>query len=497
MKKSSATASDSSTKEDSFSSETKEKSLSSSENVKSSPSKSKGEIKDTQNNDDSGDDIVIAFDWNGYDTLCLFVLLFIGIVTRFYLIQYPKSFVDREAMHIGYINSYLNGSFFVDSQPPLAELLLAFYAGKSGYRQSIKPHNMNANYTYQSLEYVSLRTPSTLFSTFVVPLSFINVRLLGGSTFASMSAGIFTVFDFLLVSTSRSITTDGFVQFFVALTVFFSALLRHYNPSSTSWSICIICQSLFAGCAVASNWNGISLVLFVVLFNYLTYHTFRPIPVNLSIIFIIFYFAYITHVIFLPYQSINMKSVSGSYRKDLIKTGQPLRIKHLKVCIHAIELIFISFKHHVSQSHIVPVHRWIFMTCKWKVLFRERGRIVAVFGNLPVWFSIGLATISEYTKIFLSRRLREPTAIVFFGYLSGIIFLLLGNSERGLCDYGVPLMFGIWGLSLCFDSEFPPDTAGFILSSLCVASMFIYMLWSPFVYGYDSFGSRFLPYFAE
>lgn len=497
MKKSSATASDSSTKDDSFS-EKSDKGSSNQENIKSGSSKSKSsEMKDKAEVDDSGDDIVIAFDWNGYDTLCIFLLLFAGIITRFYLIHFPKSFVDREAVHISYINCYLNGSFFVDSQPPLAELLLSLYAGKSGYRQSIKPSNFNSTYSYTSLEYVSMRTPSTLLATLVIPLSFLNVRLLGGSTFSAMSAGVFTMFDFLLVSTSRSITTDGFIQFFVGLTVFFSALLRHYNPSSTSWSICIICQSLFAGCTLASSWSGLSLVVFVIMFNYLTYHTFRPIPVNLSIIFIIFYFAWITHVIFLPYQSINSKLISDAYKKDLIKPGQPLRIKHLKVVVHALELFFLSFRLHLRNSHFVPVHRWIFMTCKWKVLFRERGRIVAVFGNLPVWFFIGFSTISEFTKISLSRRLRDPTAIIFFGYLSGIIFLMLGNSERGLCDYAVPLLFGIWGLSLCLDTELPPDTAGFVLSSLCVASAFIYMLWSPFVYGYDSFGSRFLPYFAE
>ena len=137
------------------------------------------------------------------------------------------------------------------------------------------------------------------------------------------------------------------------------------------------------------------------------------------------------------------------------------------------------------------------MACPWKVLWNHGGRSVAVFGNLPVWWGIGFATICEITKLVLSRRIRENTAIIFCGYASCMAYFLLGTSERGLCDYQLGLMFGIWGLSLCLDNELPQAAAGFALSSLVVAAGFVFLLWAPLVYGYENFDMRFLPYFAE
>ena len=220
---------------------------------KHSEKKEKYDKKDKQDADDQRDDIVIVFDWNSYDSFCILILMFFGIFSRFWIIQYPRSFVGKEELQIQYINSYLNGSFFMDSEPPLSSLILAFTAHSLGYRQTIKPPYHNSNYTFQSMEYMSLRVPSALLSSFVVPISFVIVRLLGGSTFASLGAGFFTLFDFLLIGTARNCATDGFVQFSVALSVFFSALLRHFHPSSTSWSICIILQSFFAGISFSSH----------------------------------------------------------------------------------------------------------------------------------------------------------------------------------------------------------------------------------------------------
>ena len=464
---------------------------------KHSEKKEKYDKKDKQDADDQRDDIVIVFDWNSYDSFCILILMFFGIFSRFWIIQYPRSFVGKEELQIQYINSYLNGSFFMDSEPPLSSLILAFTAHSLGYRQTIKPPYHNSNYTFQSMEYMSLRVPSALLSSFVVPISFVIVRLLGGSTFASLGAGFFTLFDFLLIGTARICASDGFVQFSVALSVFFSALLRHFHPSSTSWSICIILQSFFAGIALSSNWNAINVVIFIIIFNYLTYHTFRPIPVNIIITALIFYFSFFAHAIFTPFESINDYLLSDGYRKDLISHGSPLHIKHHKIPFRAIELIFLCHKLHRKCSSFVPIIKWVFMACPWKVLWQQGGRSVAVFGNPPVWYGIGLATIFEITKIILSKRIRENTAIIFCGYISCLLSFLFKTSENGLCDYQIAVMFGIWGLALSLDTELPPSFAGFTLSSMVVAAGFIFLLWSPLVYGYESFDMRFLPHFAE
>ena len=137
------------------------------------------------------------------------------------------------------------------------------------------------------------------------------------------------------------------------------------------------------------------------------------------------------------------------------------------------------------------------MRCPWKVLWNDGGRSVALFGNIPVWYGIAFTLVVEIVKLSLSKRRRENTAIVLGGYVSCLLVLLLGSSERGLEDYQLALLFGIWALALCIDSEFAQYTSGFIISSLSVAAGFVFLIWSPILYGYESYDMRFLPYFAD
>ena len=460
--------------------------------------KSKQETKMEKEGEDGDGDIVIALEWNSFDTFSITIIMFISIFTRFWLIQYPKTFIDNEDKQIQYINCYLNGSFFMDSQPPFSTLFTAFIANLLYYRISIKPPYEEKDFTFYNMEYTSLRSISSFFSSLVPPISFFIVRLLGGSSVASLGAALFTLFDFLLIGTARRIGIDGLVQLSASLAVFFSALLRHFHPSSTSWSISVILQSFFAGISFSSHWSCISVVLFVIIFNYLTYHSFRPIPVNIIISCLIFYFCFIAHAIFTPHKSEwNDHLISRGYRADLIPHGDPLHIKHHKIPFRAIELIFLCFRLHRQNSHFVPIHKWIVMGCPWKVLWSDGGRSVALFGNIPVWYGIAFAFIIEALKLILSKRIRENTSIVFVGYLSCLLYLIPKTSERGLEDYQIALLFGIWSLALCIDTEFTPYTSAFIISSLCVAACFVYLIWSPLLYGYELYDARFLPYFAD
>lgn len=463
--------------------------------------KSKDKLKEKENvkqdPEDAQNDIILPLDWNGYDALCLMVLIMLGIFSRFWIIQYPRHFVEKEDVHVGYINSYLNGSFFVDSQPPLSELLLAGIASMSGYRQNFKPPYAEENFTFPTMEYVSLRSPSAFFSTILIPLSYFIVRLLGGSIFASLAAGFFILFDFQLIALGRHISTDGFLQLFVGLAVFFAALLRHFNPSSTSWIICNFLQAFFTGCAAATNWAGFSLVIFMCVFMFLTYRSVRPVILTVGLSIMVLLFSFSVHSLFLPYRSINDIHVSERYRSSLTMPGAPVKVKFSNLPMRAIELTFASLRLHRARAGPKHFLRWTVMGVNWRVLWTQLGRTVASFGNPPVWWMIALAGASEAVKIALSRRLREPTVIVYTGYAICVLFWVFARSERGVCDYQIAFIVGAWGLALALDTELPPSAAGFTLAAVVVAAGFVFLLWAPLVYGYENFDKRFLPYFAK
>jgi dolichyl-phosphate-mannose--protein O-mannosyl transferase len=436
-------------------------------------------------------------DWNGYDAFCLFILVFFGIFSRFWVIQYPRHFTDGEATHVQYINSYLNGSFFLMSQPPLAEMCLAGIAKFSYYKQSLQPPYYETNFTFPTMEYVALRSPSAFMSAIVIPLSFFIVRLLGSSTFGAMAAGLFTLFDFLLIGSARNIGTDGFLQLFVALTMFFTAFMKRLNRGTTAWNYCFFFQAFFCGCCISSNWACISLIIFIIIFNFTTYKDITMIPKTLFIITGVFVLTFFLHAILLPYKTGNEKLLSASYVNDLFQVGQQSKINYLRVPLHAFEIMHKSFKLHNSRSKCLPFFKWVTMSCPWKVLWTQLGRTVAVFGNLPVWWAISVAFIGELLKSILTRRLRDTSTLIFCGFIEILAYYMFCLSERGLSDYQTALLFGIWGLALSLDVELPPSASGFTIALLTVAAGIVFILWAPLVYGYENFDTRFLPYFAK
>lgn len=436
-------------------------------------------------------------DWNGYDAFCLFILVFLGIFSRFWIIQYPRHFTDNEEKHVQYINSYLNGSFFLMSQPPLAEMCLAGIAKFSYYQQSLKPPYHQENFTFPTMEYVALRSPSAFFSAIVIPLSFFIVRLLGSSTFGAMAAGLFTLFDFLLIGSARNIGTDGFLQLFVALTMFFTAFMRRLKKGTSAWNTCFYLQAFFCGCCISSDWSCVSLIIFILIFDVSVYKDVHTIPKTLLVISLVFTSTFMLHTVLLPYKTGNERVLSQSYAADLFAVGQQFSTNHFRVPAHAIEVMKKSFKLHSSRSKCVPFFKWITMRCPWKVLWTQLGRTVAVFGNLPVWWAISIAFVCELLKSFLTRRLRDTTTLIFYGFLEILAYFMFCLSERGLSDYQPALLFGIWGLALCLDIELPPSTSGFIIALLTVAAGLVFILWAPLVYGYENFDMRFLPYFAK
>lgn len=435
--------------------------------------------------------------WNGYDAFCLFVLVMVGIFCRFWIIQYPRHFTLNEEKHVQYINSYLNGSFFFPSQPPMSEIMLAGISAFSQYKGGYKPPYHEDNFTFPNMEYVALRSPSAFFSAIVIPLSFFIVRLLGGSTITSFAAGLFTMFDFLLVGLARNITTDGFIQLFVGMAIFATAFMKHFEYESTSYYICYIAQSAFVGLAFASDWNCIAVLAFVIFYNYFTFKKVKPIFTTLISLFIILYITYMIHVILLPRESPQSIGLSIKYQKSLSAPSAALHINHLQVPIFALELIYKSIRLHIRRSNFVNFLSWPPMLCSWKILWTQLGRTVAVFGNLPVWWAISLLSIIQILNMFFAMRIRKQSSFMYCGYFMTLCVFLFKTSERGFPDYQVPVLFGIWGLSLSLDTEFSEQVSGFLTAFLILASTFIFILWAPLVYGYENFDTRFTPYFAQ
>ena len=173
------------------------------------------------------------------DTLFLLFFIFLGIGTHFFRIQFPNTVVFDEVHFGSFINFYINGSYFHDIHPPLAKLIMASIGKLSGYNGEYDFTSISYNKNYPSKKYISLRIIPALFGSFFVPISYIIMRSLHSSYFASFIATIFLACENLLIIESRFILTDGILCFFVSISIFSIILYWNYQNSITFYIMSI------------------------------------------------------------------------------------------------------------------------------------------------------------------------------------------------------------------------------------------------------------------
>jgi dolichyl-phosphate-mannose--protein O-mannosyl transferase len=137
------------------------------------------------------------------------------------------------------------------------------------------------------------------------------------------------------------------------------------------------------------------------------------------------------------------------------------------------------------------------MAGRWTVLWTQLGRTVAAFGNVAVWWPLTFAVIVLLLQAAIARRIRKNSQYLAIGWIASLLYFVVGVSERGVCDYEIALMFGIWALPLFIDAEASERIAGFLSAAIIVTAGMIFLLWAPLVYGYEDFDARLTPYFGH
>ena len=441
--------------------------------------------------------IIIPFDWNGYDAFCLVILIALGVFTRFWVIQNPRCMTNNEKLHLQVLNSYINGTFVSDINPPLASMINAGSAYLAGYNVQYNFFsNDDEKYTYTDMQYVSLRSTPAFFASIVVPLSFFIVRSFGGSCFAAFSCGLFTVFDFLLISLGRTIDIHGIVQFFIAFTLFLVSISGHFRDGSEPWLVVLFFESLFVGFSISSTLSAIGLWLFVIIFNFLNYKNVNILMMNIIIPFIVFVFAFCYSSTLMPFHSPFDKDLDEKYQIELFNINEKPYIKHRLLIPYSFELIKVMFKTRYSLPNGKGKYfTWPFMLCNWYVIWNDSDRYVSCFGNVAVWWPICIAIIFSVIKFLINQKLTSKAQMLCIGYFSSLLFFQFGCSATEICDYEIPLIFGLYILTLFIDQELDESLAGFVFTTIIIISCFLFIIWCPLVYGYENFDQRFKPYF--
>ena len=96
------------------------------------------------------------------DVFYLFILTSISFIIRYWRISLPDSIVFDEVYFGNFTNYYIQSRFYHDIHPPLAKLIMFYFAKLSDYDGQMSfQHNKNG---YPQPDYVQLRIIPATFS---------------------------------------------------------------------------------------------------------------------------------------------------------------------------------------------------------------------------------------------------------------------------------------------------------------------------------------------
>lgn len=146
-------------------------------------------------------------------TLCFIILLF-SITNHLWCIDYPPRSTFDEVHFGNFTNWYTQSQFFFDIHPPLAKLIMFYFANLSEYQGDIDfVYRNNSQYTNPA--YIQLRITPSIISSLCPVLIYLSMRILSFSILSSLTSSMLTLFDTSLLIEGRYILTDGILHFFV------------------------------------------------------------------------------------------------------------------------------------------------------------------------------------------------------------------------------------------------------------------------------------------
>lgn len=435
----------------------------------------------------TGVSVAISFKWDGVEAFFTIFFLFFGLFTRFWNLQDPSNILLSEKSTIDYISNYHKGEFFIDHEPELGKLLVSHIAGTMEYNGS---HVHMGKTGFVDRTYVSLRSISAFPAALVVPLTFISIRLFGGSRFYAICGGLLCLVEPNLIAVARAMGTVGFIQLFSALSIMFCGISHHFATGTPQQTAVIVCQAICAGCAVSCDMNCLPFALFAAVWPLLRFKCKKLVYINVGIIISIMYASSFTHVVCTPNIPVNT-SMSSYFTKNFanVTSKEPRRLKFAHFvggCEVMIRHIFTWLFDSVHQIDPNKIERRMFICDRWIPMLGSHEVYFYIFNNR--WFGIPAAIILwiEFamfvmTKTWETRRLLAILTLLVMAYTS-----VCYEGDDSLPTCYLPLLLALVSVPLLLENMMPIGIAGVVMTGLISISLFMFIDWGPFLYGYET-----------
>jgi dolichyl-phosphate-mannose--protein O-mannosyl transferase len=378
-------------------------------------------------------------------------ILTFALSIRLWRLSLPTGYIFDEVYYAKNANSLLSSAVELDAQgqaefvvhPPFGKWLIAI-----GIR-------------FFGNEEFGWRFTSAIFGTLSILLFYLIVKKLFNSEFLSITAALLMAFDGLNLVMSRVALLDIFLMFFILLSIYFLITNNLWLSGSA------------IGLAISIKWSAAFLIplviLFVVVYNKVTFRNLYKVVSQFTLLPISIYFASWSGWIF---------SSQGWARQSESNVFASLWNYHLQI---------LDFHQGLDDKHAYQANPW-----SWLVLGRPTSfyyespsdcgaekcaqEILAIGTPLLWWISIFAVAI---TFGFLVTKLERAAAIILLGFAGTYLPWFFIQSRTTFYFYSISILpFLILALIYCFNQLLNiANYKKYIISFvILVAINFIYFL---------------------
>ena len=378
-------------------------------------------------------------------------ILTFALSIRLWRLSLPTGYIFDEVYYAKNANSLLSSAVELDAQgqaefvvhPPFGKWLIAIGIRLFG--------NEEFGWLFASV----------IFGTLSILLIYLIVKKLFNSEFLSITAALLMAFDGLNLVMSRVALLDIFLMFFILLSIYFLITNNLWLSGSA------------IGLAISIKWSAAFLIplviLFVVIYNKVTFRNLYKVVSQFTLLPISIYFASWSGWIF---------SSQGWARQSESNVFASLWNYHLQI---------LDFHQGLDDKHAYQANPW-----SWLVLGRPTSfyyespsdcgaekcaqEILAIGTPLLWWISIFAVAI---TFGFLVTKLERAAAIILLGFAGTYLTWFFIQSRTTFYFYSISILpFLILALIYCFNQLLNiANYKKYIISFvILVAINFIYFL---------------------
>lgn len=193
-------------------------------------------------------------------------LFLLGLFTRMWRLEEPRSIVFDELHYGKFASLYMKNTFFFDSHPPLGKQLVALAGYLAGFDGNAQFDRIGGSYS-ASVPLWALRFVPAFFGSLLVPTTYHLATSLGLARSSAALAAILMLLENSLLTQSRFILMESILICFAALGLLCLLKFRQSDqrrPFSFGWWFWLVLSVAFLTCALCVKYIGMFSILLAV-----------------------------------------------------------------------------------------------------------------------------------------------------------------------------------------------------------------------------------------